>query len=191
MKSEFDDHSDSDEFVETGAIFESWEKKIAGANTTEMFFQNCVARQPRQVVRYSYGGNPLWCTSHASKDRACGITIPTCEGCGCKRVFECQIMPGVLALKKKTFYVDSNTIYKQEVSSISTCDNTKKCFASRASDVAENEEQFKPTDAQLMNMRDLINESGLDFGVVVIWVCPNSCYDSIEEYALVQAPPDF
>ena len=112
-----------------------------------------------------------------------------------KRVFEFQLMPGVLALKKKTFNVDSIDVYKGDISnaSINESDHDVKAVA-RATihhHSEESEGYLQPNEAQLKNMKNFIEEGGLDFGDVSIWVCPSSCQASIEEYALVQAPSDF
>lgn len=53
-------------------------------------FQRAVQRCPRQVVRYAYGGKPLW--SVAQPPECCP---PACV-CGAPRCFELQLMPAAL-----------------------------------------------------------------------------------------------
>ena len=78
-----DDYSDGDERI----------SKADYKSVTEMRFLRKVSLEPRQVVRYAYGGQPLWCT-HPSPPEA--AEIPSCPSCGAPRVFEAQIMPGAL-----------------------------------------------------------------------------------------------
>ena len=54
----------------------------------------------------------------------------------------------------------------------------------------ESERYPEPTTSQLENLRRVIND-GLDFGIVAVWVCPNSCKGSSMEEAIVSIPADF
>ena len=78
-----DDYSEGDEGINKADI----------RSVTEMRFLRRVSLEPRQVVRYAYGGKPLWCT-HPSPPEA--REIPSCPSCGSPRVFEAQLMPGAL-----------------------------------------------------------------------------------------------
>ena len=53
-------------------------------------FQAAVSHAPTQVVRFAYGGYPLWCTYPPPNAAA---AVPLCR-CGAERVFEMQLMPG-------------------------------------------------------------------------------------------------
>jgi Programmed cell death protein 2, C-terminal putative domain len=55
-------------------------------------FQAAVSHAPSQVVRFAYGGYPLWCTYPPPRAAA---AVPLCA-CGAERVFEMQLMPGML-----------------------------------------------------------------------------------------------
>jgi pre-rRNA-processing protein TSR4 len=47
---------------------------------------------PKQVLRYSLGGTPLW---YSDLNRPV-LSVPPCEGCNSERVYEFQVMPQVL-----------------------------------------------------------------------------------------------
>ena len=52
----------------------------------------------------------------------------------------------------------------------------------------------KPTQEQIEKFLELLDD-GIDFGVVVIYVCPNSCIDlnnpiNCQEHVIVQPPAD-
>ena len=58
-------------------------------------FVRVTKRAPKQVVRYSRGGNPLWVSDKESAEN-----IPSCEWCSGPRIFEFQIMPQLLVSLK-------------------------------------------------------------------------------------------
>ena len=58
-------------------------------------FLRVTKRAPKQVVRYSRGGKPLWVS-----DKEAAENIPNCELCHGPRIFEFQIMPQLLASLK-------------------------------------------------------------------------------------------
>ena len=55
-------------------------------------FLRVTKRAPKQVVRYSRGGKPLWVS-----DKEIVENVPNCEFCNGPRIFEFQIMPQLLA----------------------------------------------------------------------------------------------
>lgn len=61
----------------------------------EAVFRERLSRCPGQVLRYAYGGSPLWC-SYPPPDVS--KAVRPCEMCGTERVFEMQLMPGLLYL---------------------------------------------------------------------------------------------
>ena len=177
------------------AIFDGFDKKLVkgGASAeAEWKFQRRVSSQPRQVLRYAYGGEPLWNTLPASKERAKGISVPCCEGCGARRVFEVQLMPAILTLNVTV--VNNVTGVVQKKSNMSLESSIKKNAAAGAGAGAsagnESAHYPQPTASQLEKLKSVIDD-GLDFGVLSIWVCPNSCEASVSEAALVQVPADF
>lgn len=64
---------------------------------TERFmkFQRRLERSPDQVLRYSWGGKPLW-ISEPPEEVSNPAWPPPCRRCGAKRVFEAQLMPTLL-----------------------------------------------------------------------------------------------
>lgn len=192
---DIDDHPDGTKAGKRGKEkdFDVWESKL-GSNdpksATEMYFQRRVAWQPRQVVRYAYGGLPLWCTTHQSPDRSDGACVPACESCGAKRVFEFQLMPGVLALKKNTFLAGKTEVYKASRDGSAEEERDTNDTTSTSKQKVDDDKYPQPTKRQLEHMQRFIDD-GLDFGVVSVWVCPNTCPGGVEEVAVVQSPPDF
>jgi len=55
-------------------------------------FQRRLKRSPEQVVRYSWGGSPLWMAPPAPEVLR-GAWPPRCGRCGAARTFELQVMP--------------------------------------------------------------------------------------------------
>eukprot|EP00752_Nemacystus_decipiens_P002854 g2658.t1 len=70
-------------------IGEKYERTPARAKAV-MRFADRVARSPQQVVRYAYGGLPLWSAADPPKE-----DVPPCA-CGATRLFEMQLMPALL-----------------------------------------------------------------------------------------------
>lgn len=133
----------------------------------ESYFMRRVSLYPHQVVRYAYGGQPLWCTffsigasagpsENSTSSSSCSeassyspkAAVPPCGGCGSARVFECQLMPNAI---RYINVATGGTAIPNATSSSSTTDGVM----------------------------------GLDFGVVALYSCPISCEGSIHEYAVV------
>ena len=55
-------------------------------------FVRVTKRAPKQVVRYSRGGHPLWVS-----DKDIVESVPSCKFCDGPRIFEFQLMPQLLA----------------------------------------------------------------------------------------------
>eukprot|EP00762_Andalucia_godoyi_P003282 ANDGO_06537.mRNA.1 putative 20S rRNA accumulation protein 4 len=55
-------------------------------------FYKRVQTEPHQVLRWQFGGEPLWATNQ----QPAYSDIPSCEACGSYRVFELQIMPPII-----------------------------------------------------------------------------------------------
>jgi len=185
----------------------------------EAYFQRRVSFYPTQVLRYAYGGAPLW-ISHPSPldaplpmpvaaDATSAVVvvdetvfqlaetkknkknkpapagpkkvlpeathIPRCEGCGKARVFECQLMPALLS------YINASPSNNKEVKEV------KEAKGSAAKDAAWNFDH-PPTAADILRFQETLGDE-LDFGVVAIYSCPDSCANCTE-VAIVQGPPD-
>lgn len=147
------------------------EKDIKTANETEEYFQQRVQISPNQVLRYAYGGLPLWITSPSPLEGEKGkaLSVPACELCGSPRTFECQLMPALL----------SHLVASRK----------------KGKDIQVSEAETTIADQSDLRgrLRSMLG-SGLDFGVVTLWSCPLSCCPPTgsfaTEVAVVQPPPD-
>lgn len=72
----------------------------------ENLFQAAVSHAPTQVVRFAYGGYPLWCTH--PPPIVTSSSVPRCV-CGEERVFEMQLMPGALRTRSCSTKTNTNT----------------------------------------------------------------------------------
>ena len=75
-------------------------KKSDCRSRVETAFIAAISHAPSQVVRFAYGGDPLWCTYPPPE-----ISVPRCI-CGKERVFEMQLMPGKLFSHQPFVYPD-------------------------------------------------------------------------------------
>ena len=66
-------------------------------------FAAAVSHAPSQVVRFAYGGYPLWCTYPPPSAAA---AVPLCR-CGAKRMFEMQLMPGMYTCRTVLYANDT------------------------------------------------------------------------------------
>jgi len=82
---ELDIDLDEDDAVATGMD--------SSGNTWFSRFQRRVDRSPKQVVRYSWGGSPLWMSKPPDEMLQNGSGPPPCGLCGAPRCFELQILP--------------------------------------------------------------------------------------------------
>ncbi|XP_023675611.1 programmed cell death protein 2-like [Paramormyrops kingsleyae] len=58
-------------------------------------FMKCISLCPKQILRYSWNGSPLFITDPSS---SLTQTVPPCSYCGNPRVFEFQLMPALVSL---------------------------------------------------------------------------------------------
>uniref|UniRef100_A0A2M4BST4 Putative pcdc2/rp-8 programmed cell death protein 2 n=1 Tax=Anopheles marajoara TaxID=58244 RepID=A0A2M4BST4_9DIPT len=58
-------------------------------------FKKRTADAPDQVLRYERGGTPLWLSPIVPQ------TVPDCERCGSRRIFEFQVMPQLLSFLER------------------------------------------------------------------------------------------
>lgn len=135
----------------------------------EAYFRWIIRRDPSQVLRYSYEGDPIWCTLPFPSDEN-----SICPHCGQSRVFEFQIMPTILS------YINMNSSKSGNVS---------------LSDISHqsNSDITRPTEEQCKQFLNILDNDGIDFGVVAIYSCPNSCFPNnnlFYEHAVVQHPSD-
>jgi Programmed cell death protein 2, C-terminal putative domain len=154
-------------------------------------FAERVRRAPNQAVRYAYGGQPLWCGAAGPQLRR---APPRCV-CGAERVFELQLMPSLLF----TLQCDAHA-----ASATATSAGATAAVATTTS-VAQNDEQEdgefegeqqRASGAVEAEALPVVNRAvldaaskGMDWGVVTVWCCPDSCALSCEECVIVQPPP--
>lgn len=189
-----DDDEDEDEGEDEEHDEESkvkYTKSNSKAYKTERYFQRRVSRHPSQVLRYAYGGVPMWISSKIpviagktdgtiaasgtnrrnKRTSAIPIDVPACESCGAPRSFECQLMPAMLATWRCTRLPGMRGNPASSSSSASAASNT-------AASTTEDDE----------------GAVELDFGVVAVWSCSASCYPSDgiapQEFLVVQPPLD-
>ena len=70
-------------------------KKLNDKNKVESLFYKKLSLCSNQIVRYNYGGSPLWC--HSQIPPLTTSTCPICPGCHSHRVYEMQLMPTLLS----------------------------------------------------------------------------------------------
>ena len=225
-----DDDDDVDE--------EDEELQQRSLSKQEQLFQRCVSRCPRQVsgrdrsprglatqptclppplsslagartqqvLRYDYGGCPLWCTLPAPEDAR---DIPVCESCGDVRLFEFQIMPGLLQLNLGpdvlvNYNVEDSQHQQFEARDSNSTGNVTGSRADGDSLGSRSGEESLSLSSVLKGGKEDSQEGGrsagpspllpatvdIDFGVVVIYSCASSCAGGSAEYVVVQPPSD-
>ena len=136
----------------------------------ELYFQQRISVEPRQVLRYCYNGQPLWISSPNPLEEKTSV-IPPCSICGEARVYECQLMPALLSL-------------------VHAPSNQKNVIAPPVTTIGNPPTSVENAKEQLSNdLRARLGDD-FDFGVVTIWSCPNSCEGETREIPIVQPPPD-
>ena len=86
-------------------------------------FQKVVKCAPDQILRYQRLGNPLWMNSAKTPE-----SIPNCEICGSKRIFEFQIMPQLLSSLKLDKSLNEESI-DWGILAIYTCEQSCDTFS--------------------------------------------------------------
>lgn len=204
-----------------------WVRKLT-RNTmrskTELYFQRRTAGEPRQVLRYAYGGDPLWCTHPPPHDSA---HVDPCR-CGADRCFELQLMPALLAQQMTAAASSSSStadslgvitengclLVREQNVSPAAQEPPRACgedaggetasagslieagFPLAGADVDDGGEEdevitryAQPSDSQIADLLKRLGDE-LDFGVLTVWCCPESCATGVEEIAVVQHPAD-
>lgn len=65
-------------------------------------FQKDICKNPTQVIRYCFDGEPLWITSPSIALAKTRNDIPNCPYCSSCRVYEFQLMPNLLSCLQET-----------------------------------------------------------------------------------------
>jgi len=173
----------------------------------EKIFQERLARVPKQVLRYCYGGEPLWCQAlSAQMSSKLARGPPCCKGCGKERVFEMQLMPALLSFLRDRDADARSITHKdgawatREGVDIGTAvavatdgppagptgGGTEPVAAAAATAAGVVQPSVEQIEAFFEDMQD----SGVDFGVVGVWSCADSCEagNGKSEWVAVQPP---
>ncbi|XP_044289859.1 programmed cell death protein 2-like [Varanus komodoensis] len=82
--------------LESSASDERYEKSKAGKRDPVFHkFMKRISACQKQILRYSWGGHPLFISSPAVDAKA---AVPPCHTCGSKRTFEFQLMPSLVSM---------------------------------------------------------------------------------------------
>ncbi|NXM05276.1 PDD2L protein, partial [Tyrannus savana] len=97
---------------------EKYEKsEVKSWDHTFYKFMKRISVCPEQILRYSWGGQPLFITSPPA-DITQGI--PACSACGSSRVFELQLMPALVSL----LHTDSDLSVEFGTAIVYTCERS-------------------------------------------------------------------
>ena len=141
-------------------------------------FTDRIKRSPEQVLRYAYGGVPMWSVpihddKGRQKQRAAGRhtqkggsehSFPRVQSCACgrERIFELEVLPSVLF----SLNVDMHA-------------QTHPQPTSNGSKTTKED-----------GMEQKMNNGGMDWGALVVYSCPDSCDMSREEFVVAQSSVD-
>lgn len=92
-------------------------------NKIESLFYKKLSVCPNQIIRYNYGGLPLWC--HSKIPPISSITCPRCSGCHEPRVYEMQLMPTLLSFLPNTSNSNSSESNEEKKESITTTSSSQ------------------------------------------------------------------
>jgi hypothetical protein len=174
------------------------EKNLANKrNRLEEYFMKRIKSQPRQVLRYAFQGQPLWISSPPPVNQI--PTIPVCGICGSAKTFECQLMPALLSLVQSTTSHGSKLAPSSKPSNTIGSETAATSLYTQDGDAnLADDNHDKAPDTIAVDKETLLQEKlgdSLDYGVVAVWSCPNSCVSSqsrlCQESVIVQPPPDF
>ena len=95
----YDTYSTSSSTKEAEVAPEGYEKSTHAFYRSffKKFHKDC-SRHPSQILRHQRNGLPLFFAADSISSQILQGSVPKCEWCGSKRVFEFQIMPGILAI---------------------------------------------------------------------------------------------
>lgn len=157
------------------------------------YLQERVSACPRQVLRYAYNGVPLWSTPRPPREDP-----PPCV-CGCPRRFELQLMPMLLAVLRvddcaegQDRATDSVTIEQPRAAVSVDVATESDIVVGEEGEAGGAEGEEDAAEAEAMRRRgqsmrrSLLDSGGMDWGVVTVWSCEDSCEGSVEEVVIVQ-----
>ena len=141
-------------------------------------FTDRIKRSPEQVLRYAYGGVPMWSVpTHGNSEQKTQKSgkqksespFPHVEPCSCgrERIFEFEVLPSVLF----ALIVDIHAKTYPQSSLQGTSDSTAETSADGG-------------------MEQKMNGGGMDWGALAVYSCPDSCDSSREEFVVAQSSVD-
>lgn len=132
-----------------------------------------------QVLRYAYGGVPMWCCdtpaatdavtrkwAKSSAGLPAVISVPRCEACGGERLFEMQLMPAL-----SDYLVERQPLASAAVD---------VCRLLKSSGINENKSE------KSVGILDGLQLLKLSMGVLCVWSCEASCDGGSCEYTIFQ-----
>lgn len=116
---------------------------------------------------FIFYSRPTPLTASGKKGGRCRDTkfpnVPKCK-CGSIRTFEFQLMPSILHLLEVDLYYQKKNLNLND--------------------------NIKDNNKDLLEYELDKNEGGMNWGVIAIYSCPNSCDESCEEFVVVQESVD-
>ncbi|TPX31459.1 hypothetical protein SmJEL517_g05222 [Synchytrium microbalum] len=146
---------------------ESYEKNYAKGvdKLLHKFLKTVTAEDASQCIRYQFNGTPLlFCGDDVAAQVYSKSIPPACENCGAARVYECQLMPGILSVLPTEKFAGGSHKGKS------------------------------PEKVQDFNTWLEANAQGMDFGTVLVYTCGADCVSGdleadvayMEEHAVAQ-----
>ncbi|GKZ00005.1 hypothetical protein MPSEU_000953900 [Mayamaea pseudoterrestris] len=148
------------------------DERLSASERALLAYSDRLKRSPRQVLRYAYGGVPMWSiplstagqndkvtkhTLNASNKKGTVQEIPPCS-CGASRVFEFQILPSLLHVLEVDKHADT------------PADNT--------------------SNVPLTGLQAAFAQSGMNFGNIAVYTCSKACDGNAAEYVVLQDSVD-
>ncbi|KAJ1567176.1 programmed cell death protein [Nowakowskiella sp. JEL0078] len=149
-------------YSEDGKSYMTWEgegyEKVRPKFYNKGFkhFQNTVARNPEQIIRYEFNGTPLFYATDSVSIVLLKSGVPNCPHCNAQRVFEFQLMPAILSL-----------FPTEQMAAIRMQEN----------DITKLNEKINSPLSDLINKYAL----GMEFGTLMVFTCSNDCLDEGED----------
>ena len=142
-------------------------------------FTDRIKRSPEQVLRYAYGGVPIWSvpthdiggqkTQKGGKQKVESPPFPHVNPCSCgrDRIFEFEVLPSILFALNVDIHAKTYPQSSSQGNSNSTAESSEDS-----------------------DMEQKMNGGGMDWGALAVYSCPDSCESSREEFVVAQSSVD-